>query len=58
MVKTRHVETILNDGKPGSLEKLGDWFLLYLITFNLDELTASELIKEVGSFCLDVSIRR
>ena len=50
MVKTRHVETILNDGKPGSLEKLGDWFLLYLITFNLDELTASELIKEVGSF--------
>jgi len=49
MVKAQHVEGILNAGKLGPLEKLGDWFLLYFITANLDELTACELINEVGA---------
>ena len=54
MVKARLVETILNDDKLGLLQKLGDWFLLYLITGNLDELTASELINEVWA-CFRIS---
>ena len=47
-MKPKHIEAILNAGELNSLEKLGDWFVLHLMSSNLDLLTVNELIRRVG----------
>ena len=47
-MKPKHIEAILNAGELNSLEKLGDWFVLHLMSSNLDLLTVTELIRRVG----------
>jgi hypothetical protein len=47
-VKRLHVEAILNHGNLNALERLGDWFVLYQLTVNLNTLTVGEIIGQVG----------
>ena len=46
-MKRIQVETILEPQSLNTFEKLGDWFILFMIVKNLDTLTINDLIKQV-----------
>ena len=46
-MKRIQVETILEPQSLNAFEKLGDWFILFMIVKNLDTLTINDLIKQV-----------